>query len=132
MSDLNVVALSGRLTQNPQLRETNSGHSVCELSIAVNRRQKDEVDFVDVTLWGKTAETAAEHLTKGRFITVTGRLKLERWETDEGQKRSKLSVVGDTFNFGPDSNSKKSSRPDTSETESEVKTEDAGAETVPF
>ncbi len=107
MSDLNVSVLGGRLTKDPELRTTNGGQSVCDLSIAVNRRKADEVDFFDVTFWGKTAETAAKYLSKGRFITLTGHLKQERWETEEGQKRTKVSVVGETFNFGPDGSGKK-------------------------
>tara|TARA_R110000824_G_scaffold335513_2_gene522067 strand:+ start:1598 stop:1999 length:402 start_codon:yes stop_codon:yes gene_type:complete len=133
MSDLNVVVVAGRLVSTPKYRETTSGHSVCDVALACNRRKNDEVDFVEVTFWGKTAETASNHLDKGRFITVTGRLKQERWETEEGQKRSKLSVTGDSFNFVPDGSSKNSKKTEDTETSTETSTETAPeAEVVPF
>lgn len=102
MSDLNLVALAGRLTKDPEVRTIKSGTSVCDISIACNRRKSDEADFFDVTFWGKTAETAGSYLKKGRFITLQGHLKQERWETEDGSKRTKVAVVAESFNFGPD------------------------------
>lgn len=89
----------GNLTRDVELRYTTSGTPVCDLGVAVNERIKrgeewvDEAVFVDVTLWGRTAEIAQEYLSKGSPVFIEGRLKLESWET-EGQKRSKLKVVG--------------------------------------
>ena len=99
--DLNSVSLGGRLTSDPELRQTNSGHSVCDISIAVNRMKENETDFIDVTLWGKTAEISAQHLTKGRFINVQGRLKQDKWQDKEGKNRYSMSVVADNVYFGP-------------------------------
>ena len=99
MASFNKVVLVGNLTRDVELR--NAGNSVVtDLGMAVNDRVKrdgewvDEATFVDVTLWGRTAEVAGEYLTKGSPVLIEGRLKFEQWEQD-GQKRSKLKVVGD-------------------------------------
>ncbi len=99
MASFNRVILVGNLTRDPELRYIQSGMAVSEIGLAVNDRRKtatgewvDETTFVDVTLWGRTAETASEYLTKGSPLLVEGRLKLDTWEKD-GQKRSKLRVV---------------------------------------
>ena len=100
MASFNRVVLVGNLTRDPELRYIPSGTAVSEIGLAVNDRIKkdnqwvDETTFVDVTLWGRTAEIANEYLTKGSSVLIEGRLKLDQWETD-GQKRSKLRVVAD-------------------------------------
>jgi single-strand DNA-binding protein len=100
MASYNRVVLMGNLTRDPELRYIPSGTAVSEIGMAVNDRVKkgdqwvDEVTFVDVTLWGRTAEVANEYLSKGSSILIEGRLKLDSWEK-EGQKRSKLRVVAD-------------------------------------
>mgnify|MGYP003627742445 CR=1 FL=1 len=99
--DLNSVQLGGRLTSDPELRKTKSGHSVCDVSVAINRMKEGETDFVDVTLWGKTAELAATHLAKGRFINVLGRLQQDKWQDKDGNNRYSLNVVADNLYFGP-------------------------------
>ncbi len=99
MASYNRVILVGNLTRDVEIRHLNSGTAVADVGLAVNDRRKtasgewvDETTFVDVTLWGRTAEVASEYLSKGSPMLVEGRLKLETWETD-GQKRSKLKVV---------------------------------------
>jgi single-strand DNA-binding protein len=101
MASFNRVILVGNLTRDIELKYTPGGTAVTEIGMAVNDRRKnangewvDETTFVDVTLWGRTAEVASEYLSKGSSILVEGRLKLDTWET-EGQKRSKLRVVGE-------------------------------------
>ena len=101
MASYNRVILVGNITRDIELKYTQGGMAVTEIGIAVNDRRKnaqgdwvEEVTFVDVTLWGRTAEVASEYLGKGSPILVEGRLKLDRWETD-GQKRSKLRVIGE-------------------------------------
>ena len=101
MASFNRVILMGNITRDIELKYLQSGTAVTELGLAVNDRRKsqtgewiDETTFVDVTLWGRTAEVASEYLSKGSPILVEGRLKLDQWETD-GQKRSKLRVVGE-------------------------------------
>ena len=104
MANLNKVLLIGRLTRDPELRYTSSGRAVSDLGIAVNREytvnneRRKETAFVDVTAWGRTAEVICEYLKKGREIFIEGRLTLDTWE-QEGQKRSKLKVVADSFQF---------------------------------
>ncbi len=98
MASFNRVILVGNLTRDPELRYIPSGTAVSEIGLAVNDRVKrgeqwvDETTFVDVTMWGRTAEVANEYLSKGAPVLIEGRLKLDSWEKD-GQKRSKLRVV---------------------------------------
>lgn len=100
MASYNRVVLVGNLTRDPELRHIPSGTAVAEVGLAVNDRVKkgeewiDETTFVDVTLWARTAEVAAQYLSKGSSVLIEGRLKLDQWEKD-GQKRSKLRVVAD-------------------------------------
>jgi len=102
MASFNRVILMGNLTRDPKVRHTTSGKAVADIGLAVNDRRKeadgewvDETTFVDVTLWGRTAEVAGEYLSKGSPILVEGRLKLDSWQADDGQKRSKLKVIGE-------------------------------------
>jgi single-strand DNA-binding protein len=96
----NQVTLLGNLTRDVELRQLQSGTAVCELSMAINEKYKkdgewiEDVCFVEVTCWGRTAEVAAEYLAKGAPVLIAGRLKYEQWEKD-GQKRSKLKVVAE-------------------------------------
>lgn len=100
MASYNRVILVGNLTRDPEIRYIPSGTAVSDVTVAVNDKIKknnewvEEVTFVDVTLWGRTAEIANEYLSKGSPVLFEGRLKLDRWEKD-GQKHSKLKVVGD-------------------------------------
>jgi single-strand DNA-binding protein len=101
MASFNRVILMGNITRDIELRYTQSGLAVTDLTVAVNDKRKnqsgewvEETTFVDVTLWGRTAEVAGEYLSKGSPVFIEGRLKLDQWETD-GQKRSKLRVVGE-------------------------------------
>jgi single-strand DNA-binding protein len=101
MASYNRVILMGNLTRDIQLRYTPGGTPVTEVGLAVNDRRKDnngnwvdEVTFVDVTFWGRTAEVASEYLSKGSPVFIEGRLKLDTWEKD-GQKNYKLRVVCD-------------------------------------
>jgi len=104
MANFNRVLLMGNLTWDPELRYTPSGKAVTTLGLAVNNRygkgedQKEDVLFIDVTVWGKTAENCAEYLGKGSSVFVEGRLKFRTWE-HEGQKRSKVDVTAFTVQF---------------------------------
>ena len=105
MASFNKVLLMGNLTRDPELRYTAGGSPVASLGLAVNRKyrqgdeMKEETCFVDVTVWGKLGETCAEYLTKGRPVFVEGRLNFRTWETEDGQKRSKLDVVAYNVQF---------------------------------
>lgn len=100
MASFNRVVLLGNLTRDPELRYIGSGMAVSDIGLAVNDRVKrndqwvEETTFVDVTLWGRTAEVAHEYLSKGSSILIEGRLKMDSWEKD-GQKRTKLKVVAE-------------------------------------
>jgi single-strand DNA-binding protein len=110
MANLNKVMLIGNLTRDPELRYTPKGTAVADLGLAVNRRVSDgngnwsdETTFVDVTVWGNTAENSQKFLSKGRGVFIEGRLQLDTWEDKQsGQKRSKLKVVGENVQFLPD------------------------------
>ena len=108
MASYNRVVLMGNLTRDPELRYIPSGTAVSEIGLAVNDRVKrgdqwvDEATFVDITLWGRTAEIANEYLSKGSSVLIEGRLKFDQWENKEGEKRSKLRVVGEKMQMvGP-------------------------------
>ena len=98
MASYNRVILLGNVTRDPEMRYIASGSAVTDLGLAVNDRRKnaatgewvEETTFVDVTLWGRTAEVAGEYLSKGSPVLIEGRLKYDAWETPDGQKRSKL------------------------------------------
>jgi single-strand DNA-binding protein len=101
-ASFNQVILVGNLTRDIELRRTASGTAVTDMAIAVNDRVKrgdewvDETTYVDVTLWGRTAEVADEYLSKGSSALISGRLKLDKWEDREtGNERTKLKVVAD-------------------------------------
>jgi single-strand DNA-binding protein len=100
MASFNRVILVGNLTRDPELRYIPSGMAVSDIGLAVNDRVKrndqwvEEATFIDITLWGRTAEIANEYLSKGAPVLIEGRLKLDRWEKD-GQKHTKLKVIGE-------------------------------------
>lgn len=99
--------LMGNLTRDPEVRSTTGGTAVAELTLAINRNFQDkdgnkqeETTFADITFWGRKAEVIGEYVRKGDPLYVEGRLTLDSWEDKEtGQKRSKLKVTGETFEF---------------------------------
>ena len=106
MASFNKVILMGNLTRDPELRMTPKGTAVCQIGVAVNQSYKDkdgnareETTFVDIDVFGRQAEVISKYMTKGRPILIEGRLKLDSWESKEGEKRSKLKVVLENFQF---------------------------------
>ena len=103
MANGNNVTLVGNATRDPELRFTSSGQAVASFGLAVNRRWQNRqtqeweeaVSFFDVTCWQQMAENVAESITKGSRVVVTGRLDQRSWETQDGEKRSKIEVVAD-------------------------------------
>lgn len=101
------VVLVGNLTRDPEIRYLQKGTAICQVTVAVNRRWKndagedqEEVSFIDVDCWGRTAENVAQYLKKGASMLVDGRLRQDSWEDKEtGQKRSKLKVVAQSVQF---------------------------------
>lgn len=105
MPNWNKVQLMGHLTRDIEVRNTQGGTAVANLGLAVNHKWKDksgekreEVSFFDCEAWGATAETLAKYLGKGDPVFIDGRLKQDTWEAD-GQKRSKIKVVIESFQF---------------------------------
>ncbi|HWL92799.1 MAG TPA: single-stranded DNA-binding protein [Phycisphaerae bacterium] len=107
MANFNKVILAGNLTRDPQSSMTPNNKPVCEFGMAINRKwrtdsgeMREEVCFVDVVAYGRSAETLGQYMTKGKPLLVEGRLKYDQWEAkDGGGKRSKLRVVVDSFQF---------------------------------
>ena len=102
---LNSVIIMGRLTRDPEMRRTQNGTAVASLTLACDRDFKPkngekETDFIDVVVWGKTAEFAANYLTKGRMAIVEGRLQVRGWQDKDGNKRKSTEVVADRMYFG--------------------------------
>ena len=130
MASFNKVMLMGNLTRDPELRYTSNGSAVTSFGLAVNRKfkqgdeWKDDVCFVDITVWGKQGENCAEYLSKGRPAFIEGFLKFSTWESD-GQKRNKLEVVANTVQF-------LGSRGDSSGEASGKKAPTSGEDDVPF
>lgn len=106
-SGYNRVVLVGNLTRDPELRQLPSGQSVCRLNLAMNRQFKNrqtgdmvqEVCYIDVDVWGPQADSTHNYLQKGRQALVEGRLKLDTWQDNDGNSRSKHSVVADRVVF---------------------------------
>jgi len=106
MASFNKVILLGNLTRDPETRVTANGNTICKLGLAVSRvystrdgERREETTFVDIDAFGKQAEVITKYMRKGRPLMVEGRLKLDQWETNDGQKRSKLGVVLENFQF---------------------------------
>ena len=106
MASYNRVILVGNLTRDPELRYIPSGTAVANVGLAVSDRRKDqsgewveEVTFVDITMWGRTAEVMNQYLSKGKPVFIEGRLKLDQWQDKDGGNRSKMKVVIENFQF---------------------------------
>jgi len=105
MASYNKVTLIGNLTRDPEIKYTPKGTAIADIGLAVNRNyttdsgeKREEVTFIDVTLWGRVAEIVGEYCKKGRPLFVEGRLQLDTWDDKAtGQKRSKLKVVGENI-----------------------------------
>ena len=148
MRGFSKAIITGNLTRDPELRSTPNGASVCSFSVAVNRtyrdasgEQKEDVSFIDCSAWGKTGETIAQYCKRGSGILVSGRLEQRSYETKEGEKRSRVEIVVDDFNFvgggnadvsadsGSSSSSRKSSSKKSAPAE-DIAPEDIGDEPI--
>ena len=106
-SNVNVVVITGNLTQDPELRSTGGGTSVCEMRVAVNSRRKDSTgqwvdkpNYFDVVVWGAQGENCANYLSKGRPVAIEGRLDWREWEAKDGSgKRQAVSIVANSVQF---------------------------------
>ncbi len=101
----NKIILIGNLTRDPEMRYTPQGTSVCSFDLAVSRKykqaddMKEEVMFIKIAVFGKQADTCGQYLNKGSNVLVEGRLQQSRWETEDGQKRSRHEVVAQSVRF---------------------------------
>ena len=98
---MNRAIIIGNLTRDPDIRTTASDKSVCTFTVAVNRRvkEKQEVDFIPVVTWEKTAESCAKFLAKGRKVGASGRIQTRSYETDSGERRYVTEIVADDVEF---------------------------------
>ncbi len=120
MANYNRIILAGNMTRDPELSYTPSSTAVCKFGMAVNRQwndkqtnqKREEVMFVDCTAWARSAEVINQYCRKGSPILVEGRLSYDTWTTPEGQKRSKHSVVVETFQFLSSGRSERSTTPE--------------------
>ena len=107
MASFNRVILMGNLTRDPELRYNPNGTPVCNFSLALSRKYKqgeefrEEVSYIDIVVFAKQAENCGQYLQKGSGVLIEGRLQQRRWETDDGQKRSKVEVVASNVQFMP-------------------------------
>jgi single-strand DNA-binding protein len=106
--NLNKVFILGRLTADPQLRNTPSGQQVASFSLATNRvwtdkagQKKEEVEFHNIVVWGRQAEIASKFLTKGGLALVEGRLQTRSWQDKQGQSRKTTEIIADRIQLGP-------------------------------
>ena len=104
---INRVIISGNLTRDPELRSTQSGMDVMSFGVAVNDRRRnpqtneweDYPNFIDCTMFGSRAEALSRYLSKGTKVAIEGKLRWSQWETNEGQKRSKIEIIVDEIEF---------------------------------
>jgi single-strand DNA-binding protein len=105
MANLNKVFLIGRLTRDPDFKYIPSGAAVAEFGLAVNRyyvvngERREDTCFIEVNVWGRQAETARDYLRKGRQIFLEGHLVFDQWQTQDGQKRSRIRVTAESLQF---------------------------------
>lgn len=107
MANFNRVILMGNLTRDPEYKQQTSGQALCRLSIASNRQFKNrqtgtlaqEVCYIDISVWGPQAESCRQYLAKGRPILVEGRLKFDSWKDNDGQQKTRHSIVADNVVF---------------------------------
>ena len=117
MRGFSKAIITGNLTRDPELRTTPNGATVCSFSVAVNRvyrdasgEQKEDVSFIDCSAWGKLGEMINQYAKKGSGVLVSGRLDQRSWEDKTtGQKRSRVEIVAEDFNFTSNSNRENSS-----------------------
>lgn len=105
--NLNKAIIIGRLTQDPELRNTPSGQSVCSFGIATNRvwnqnnQKQEKTEFHNIVLWQKLAEIASQYLKKGSLVLIEGRIQTRSWQDQSGAKKYKTEIIGESMQMGP-------------------------------
>lgn len=108
---MNVCVLMGRLTADPELRQTGSGNSVTSFTVAVDRqyaKEEKQADFINVVAWRKTAEFVKQYFKKGQMIAVEGRIQTRKYEDKDGNNRTAFEVVADNISFCGDNKPQRS------------------------
>ncbi|MDO8466943.1 MAG: single-stranded DNA-binding protein [bacterium] len=137
--NLNKVFILGRLTADPILRSTPGGQQVASFSLATNRywtdkagQKKEEVEYHNIVVWGRSAEIAGKFLTRGGLALVEGRLQTRKWQDKQGQNRSTTEIIADRIELGPRSGGVGSSgKPMESANSADVRPPAGGAEPIP-
>ena len=130
---LNKAILNGRLTKAPELKQTNSGKSVCGFTIAVDRnRDREKTDFIPIVAWGKTAEFVNQWFGKGDLITIVGRIEVRNYDDKNGNKRTATEIIAEEVLFGGSKNTANASeKPAESNVAGLEEVDDDGAD-LPF
>ena len=119
MNNLNSILLEGNLVRDPEIAHTNKGTAYCRFTMATNRSYKQdnkyeqEVSYFDVKSWGKLAEVCKEYLKKGRGVRIIGRIKQDRWQSEDGKNNSRVVVMADHIEFKPVFNNGQQNKADT-------------------
>ena len=132
MNNLNSILLEGNLVRDPEIAYTNNGTAYCRFSMATNRYYKQdnkyeqEVSYFDVKSWGKLAEVCKEYLKKGRGVRIIGRIKQDRWKSEDGKNNSRVVVMADHVEFKPVfNNGQNNGQQNTGKTQN-IKSQDTG------
>lgn len=99
--NFNKVIVGGNLTRDPEMKYLANDRALCKFGLALNRKwgDKEEVTFLDIEAWGKTAELVGQYLNKGSQALIEGRLRQDTWEAQDGSKRSRMMIVADSVHF---------------------------------
>lgn len=114
MADINNVTLVGRLVRDAEARTTKSGKNIAAFTLAVSGIEKEYVDFIDCLAWGKTAEVVTKYTSKGKRVGIVGKLHINKYETKDGEKRSRAEVIVNSIQLL--SSAEASKKEDTEET----------------
>lgn len=137
--NLNKVFLVGRLTRDPETRNTPSGQTVCNFGLATNRvwidkssgQKNEKTEYHNIVLWQKLAEVASQFLHKGSLVLIEGRLQTRSWEDPSGNKRYKTEIIGESMQFGPKSAGKVIPNKDAPSQERETEQKEPSKEEIP-
>jgi single-strand DNA-binding protein len=129
--NLNKVFLIGRLTQDPQVKTTPSGHQVCTFGLATNRFVKDpntgelkeKTEYHNIVLWRRLAEIAAQYLKRGALVFIEGRLQTRTWQDSNGNSHSRTEIVAERIQLGPKGTIKEISKEEKTPSEEEIEEE---------
>ena len=137
--NVNKVFILGNLTRDPEIKNTPSGQTVANFSIATNRywtdkqsnEKKSQAEYHNIIAWGRLAEIAQEYLKKGGLVYVEGRLQTRNWEDTQGNKKYKTEIIAEKLQLGPRINSENKPRP-TKEPQQDISSDEINVEEIPF